>query len=161
MKHLLTTIAALMLLALTAHAQTNRFAATIFAAKTSDQSITNTTNATTITELTFATQANAKYMVTFYPIIEASTTSTFLQVVASNATAYGYWNTIATGFAGTNAVTNATAFNVTSGRSPLQVFYVSAGTNSGTISIVYYSSVATNTNTIKAGSFLRADRMPQ
>jgi len=161
MKHLLTTIAAMMLLALPAHAQTNRFAATIFGVKTNDQSITNTTNATTVTELTFATQANAKYMVTFYPIIEASTTSTVLQVVASNATAYGYWNGITTGFAGTNAVTTATAFGVTGGRSPLQMFYVSAGTNSGTISIVYYSSAATNTNTIKAGSFIRADRMPQ
>jgi hypothetical protein len=161
MKHLLTTLAALMLLALTAHAQTNRFAATIFAAKTSDQSITNTTNATTVTDLTFATQANAKYMVTFYPIIEAGAASTLLQVVSSNATAYGYWNQITSGFASSNAVTNATGFSVTSGRSPLQVFYVSAGTNNGTISIVYYSSVATNTNTIKAGSFLRADRMPQ
>ena len=150
-----------MLLAITAHAQTNRFAATIFAVKTADQSITNTTNATTVTELTFATQANAKYMVTFYPIIDASALNTVLQVVSSNATTYGNWNGISSLFAGTNAVTTATGFGVTGARSPLQMFYVSAGTNNGTISIVYYSSVATNTNTIKAGSFIRADRMPQ
>ena len=150
-----------MLLALTAHAQTNRFAATIFAVKTSDQSITNTTNATTVTELTFATQANAKYMVTLFPIIENATTSTYLQVVASNATAYGYWNTAGTGFASTNIVTIEAGFSISTARSPIQIFYVAAGTNNGTISLVYRSTVATNTNTIKAGSFIRADRMPQ
>jgi hypothetical protein len=161
MKNLLTTIAALMLLALTAHAQTNRFAATIFAAKTADQSITNTTNATTVTDLTFATQANAKYVVTLFPIIEGAFASTVLQVVASNATTYGFWNNISSGFASINAVTGTNGFSIVAARSPLQMFYVSGGTNNGTISVVYYSSVATNTNTIKAGSFIRADRMPQ
>jgi hypothetical protein len=161
MKHLPTTIAALMLLALTAHAQTNRFAATIFAAKTADQSITNTTNATTVTELTFATQANAKYMVTLLPIMEGVNASTALQVVASNSTTYGYWNNFASGFAGVTPVTTEVLFSIVTARSPIQTFYVLAGTNNGTISLVYRSTVATNTNTIKAGSFLRADRMPQ
>jgi len=157
-----TILAILLLAAATSvHAQTNRFAATVFAAKTSDQSITNTTNATTVTELTFATQANARYVVTMLPIVEASATSTALQVVASNATAFGTWNGISSSFAATNQVTNEIGLGTTVQRSVLQNFYVVAGTNAGNISVTFRSSVASNTNTIKAGSFIRADRMPQ
>jgi hypothetical protein len=43
----------------------------------------------------------------------------------------------------------------------LNTFFVQAGTNSGNVTVTLYSSVATNTNTIKAGSFMRADRVPQ
>jgi FtsH-binding integral membrane protein len=147
--------------AATASAQTNRFAATVFNALTNNLSITNQTNATTISNLTFATQANARYAVTFYPIIEAASTSTVLQVVASNATVYGFWNGITTGFAGTNEITNGNAYSITTARGVLQTFFVQAGTNAGNVTVTFYSSVATNTNTIKAGSFMRADRVPQ
>jgi hypothetical protein len=147
--------------AATASAQTNRFAATVFNVMTNNLSITNQTNATTISNLTFATQANARYAVTFYPIIEAGSTSTVLQVVATNATVYGFWNGITTGFAGTNEITNGNAYSITTARGVLQTFFVQAGTNAGNVTVTFYSSVATNTNTIKAGSFMRADRVPQ
>jgi len=147
--------------AATASAQTNRFAATVFNVMTNDLSITNQTNATTISNLTFATQANARYAVTFYPIIEAASTSTVLQVVATNATVYGFWNGITTSFAGTNQITNGNAYSITTARGVLQTFFVQAGTNAGNVTVTFYSSVATNTNTIKAGSFMRADKMPQ
>jgi hypothetical protein len=157
-----TILAILFLAAATSvHAQTNRFAATVFAAKTSDQSITNTTNATTVTELTFNTQANARYVVTMLPIVEASATSTVMQVVASNATAFGTWNGSATSFAATNPVTNEIGLGITVQRAVLQNFYVVAGTNAGNISLTFRSNVASNTNTIKAGSYIRADRVPQ
>jgi hypothetical protein len=157
-----TILAILLLAAATSvHAQTNRFAATVFSAKTSDQSITNTTNATTVTELTFATQANARYVVTMLPIVEASATSTAMQVVASNATALGTWNGPATSFAATNQITNEIGLGITVQRAVLQNFYVIAGTNAGNISVTFRSSVASNTNTIKAGSYIRADRVPQ
>jgi len=156
-----TILAILLLAAATSHAQTNRFAATVFAAKTSDQSITNTTNATTVTEMTFDTQANARYAVTMLPIVEASATSTAMQVVASNATAFGTWNGTATSFAATNQITNEIGLSITVQRAVLQSFYVVAGTNAGSISLTFRSSVASNTNTIKAGSFIRADRIPQ
>jgi hypothetical protein len=135
-------------------------AQTIFAVKTNDQTIINETNATTITDLTFATEEGARYVVTFLPIIEASLTTTALTVVASNATAFGSWNSVGAGFASTNDITNENGFVVTTARAILQTFYVEGGTNSGTISVTFRSTVATNTNTIKAGSFLRADKMP-
>jgi hypothetical protein len=133
---------------------------TIFAVKTTDQTIIDETNATTITDLSFNTEPNARYVVTFFPIIEASENATALRVVASNATAYGNWNGLAAGFAGPNEITNENNYNATLARSPLQVFYVEGGTDAGTISVTFRSTVSTNTNTIKAGSFLRADKMP-
>jgi hypothetical protein len=157
-----TLLAILLLVAATSvHAQTNRFAATIFKAKTSDQSITNTTNATTVTELTFATQANAKYVVTMLPIVEAAAQSTALQVVASNATAFGTWNGSGASFAAINQITNEIGLGITVRRAVLQSFYVVAGTNAGSVSVTFRSSVASNTNTIKEGSFIRADKVPQ
>jgi hypothetical protein len=147
--------------AATVSAQTNRFAATVFSAKTSDQSITNTTNATTVTQMTFATQANAKYYVTMLPIIEAASTSTALQIVASNATVFGTWNGVTTSFSSTTPITNDFGLSITTLRSVWQAFYVVAGTNNGSISLTFRSSTAGNTNTFKAGSFIRADKMPQ
>jgi hypothetical protein len=147
--------------AATASAQTNRFAATVFNVMTNDLSITNQTSATTISNLTFATQANARYAVTFYPIIEASAINTILLVVASNSTAFGNWNGITASFAGTTPITNEFTYGITTARAPVQTFYVVGGTNAGSISVTFKSTVATNTNTIKAGSFMRADRVPQ
>ena len=147
--------------AATASAQTNRFAATVFNVLTNNLSITNQTNAVTISNLTFATQANARYAVTFNPIIEASAISTAVTVVASNATAFGFWSGAASAFAGTTPITNEFSFTVTTARAVPQVFYVLAGTNAGSVSVTFRSSVATNTNTIRVGSFLRADRVPQ
>ena len=148
--------------AATASAQTNRFAATIFNVLTNNLSITNQTNAVTISNLTFATQANARYAVTFVPTLEAATTSTALTVVASNATVFGFWNGSSSVYTpSTNALTNENGLAVTTARSLPQQFYVLAGTNAGSISVTFRSSVATNTNTIRAGSFMRADRVPQ
>jgi hypothetical protein len=135
-------------------------AQTIFTVKTNDQTIIDETNATTITDLTFATEPGARYVVTFFPIIEASAINNALQVVASNATAYGNWNGLGAGSSGIVQATNEATFGATNARSPLQTFYVEGSTNAGSISVTFRSTVATNTNTIKAGSFLRADKMP-
>ena len=135
-------------------------AQTIFTVKTNDQTIIDETNATTITDLTFATEPGARYVVTLIPIMEASAASTALQVVATNAAAYGNWNQLGVSASGTIEITNDASFGVTTARSPLQVFYVEGDTNAGSISVTFRSTVATNTNTIKAGSFLRADKMP-
>jgi hypothetical protein len=160
MKLIIALLAALTIANATNAQTTNRFAATIFSVRTNDLSITNQTNATT-TGLTFATQANARYAVTLYPILEAASTSTALSIVASNATVFGTWNGTATGFANTNQITNEISLTITTLRAVLQGFYVVAGTNAGSISLTFRSSVTNNTNTIKAGSFLRADKVPQ
>jgi hypothetical protein len=135
-------------------------AQTIFTVKTNDQTIIDETNATTITDLTFATEPGARYVVAFVPIIEGAASFTAMTVNASNCTVFGNWNAPTTLFAGTTAITNEFSFAITIPRSPFQTFYVEGGTNAGSISVTFRSTVATNTNTIKAGSFLRADRMP-
>jgi len=135
-------------------------AQTIFTVKTNDQTIINETNATTITDLTFATEPGARYVVTFYPIVEAEVGGTVFQVVASNATVYGTWNFHATGFGSTNVLTNEASSSVTGARGFLQTFYVEGATNAGAINVAFRSGPETNTNTIKAGSFMRADKMP-
>jgi hypothetical protein len=132
-------------------------AQTIFTVKTNDQTIIDETNATTITDLTFATEPGARYVVTFFPIVE---NGAFMQVIASNALVFGNWNRVDAGFSSTNPITNEAVIGTTGTlRSPVQVFYVEGGTNAGAISATFRG--ATNsTNTIKAGSFLRADKMP-
>jgi hypothetical protein len=139
-------------------------AQTIFKVMTNDLSITNQTNATTLGDLTFDTAPNARYVVTLYPIVEAAAISTELQLTASNATVFGNWTT--TGLAGalaasTTQLTNRGSFSITAARAPWQSFYVLGGTNAGSVSVNFNSTTATNTNTIKAGSFLRAELMPQ
>jgi hypothetical protein len=132
-------------------------AQTIFTVKTNDQTIINETNATTITDLTFATEPGARYVVTFFPIVE---NGAFMQVIASNALVFGNWNRVDAAFSSTNPITNEATIG-TSGtlRSPVQVFYVEGGTNAGAISATFRGATNT-TNTIKEGSFLRADKMP-
>jgi hypothetical protein len=132
-------------------------AQTIFSVRTNDLSITNETNATS-TGLSFDTEPNARYVVTLYPIFEGSTA---LQVINTNASVFGNWNTTGTGFSSTNPLTNEISTGASAViRAPLQIFYVEGGTNAGSISMTFRSSTATNTNTIKAGSFLHANRMP-
>jgi hypothetical protein len=132
-------------------------AQTIFSVRTNDLSITNETNATS-TGLSFNTEPNARYVVTLYPIVFGNTE---VQMVASNSTLFGQWNGLGTGFASTTELTNSRTFSSGSdNRGAFQTFYVEGGTNAGSISMTFRSSTATNTNTIKAGSFLRADRMP-
>jgi hypothetical protein len=135
-------------------------AQTIFKVMTNDLSITNQTNATTITDLTFDTAPNARYVVTANPVFDGSS---YFQFVSTNATIVGQWNITGTlGFGSTNPLTNEIAGGTTgTTRSLLQVFYVLGGTNAGSVSLTFRSVTATNTNTIKAGSFLRADLMPQ
>jgi hypothetical protein len=134
-------------------------AQTIFTVKTNDQTIIDETNATTITDLTFATEPGARYVVTFYPIIEGVT---ILQMNETNATIYGQWNGLGTGFASATELTTGRAFSVSGSdtRGALQVFYVEGGTNAGSISATFQGADTNTTNTIKAGSFLRADKMP-
>lgn len=146
------------------HAQTtNRFAATIFRALTNDVAITNQTNMTVVTGLTVTIEPNKRYAFQLFPVISASTSSTVVQLVASNATIYGFWDGITTGSYGTQPLTNANSFNITTSRAPAQFFYVIGGTNTnaGTIGVQFSSSVATNTNTFNIGSFMRADKLPQ
>lgn len=147
--------------AATASAQTNRFAATVFSVRTNDLSITNQTNATS-TELTFNTQANAGYAVTIFTITDqGGAGNTLLNLVASNATLFGTWNGAGSSFATTNNITNTFTISASGQRGISQTFYVAAGTNAGSVTLQFSGNVATNTNTIKAGSFMRADKMPQ
>jgi hypothetical protein len=133
-------------------------AQTIFKVMTNDLSITNETNATTITGLTFDTAPNARYVVTANPVFVGTT---FFQFSSTNATILGQWNqTGSLGFGSTNPLTNEISAGATDTRSLLQVFYVLGGTNAGSVSLIFRSTTATNTNTIKAGSFIRADLMP-
>ena len=162
MKTLLLTL--LLAAATTAFGQTtNRFAATIFSAKASDQSITNTTNMTDVTDLSFVTQANQKYSVTLLPILEATGGNFAVQMVASNATVYGTWNGITSSFGSATPATNSFTFGtITTARTALQQFYVVAGTNAGSVKLQFTQSAAsTNVHTLKAGSFIRADKVPQ
>lgn len=159
------TLFALILFALAASAQaqtTNRFAATIFKAMTNDVVITNQTNMTVLTDLSVTIEPNKKYAVQLLPIISATNTSTTLQIVASNATVYGFWDQITTQSYTTTPITNEIGFAITIMRAPAQVFYVVGGTNTnaGSINVQFRSSVATNTNTFHAGSFMRADKVP-
>lgn len=134
-------------------------AQTIFKVMTNDLSITNQTNATTIGNLTFDTAPNARYVVTANPVFEGVTS---FQFNSTNATIVGQWNQTGTlGFGSTNPLTNEISVGTTADRSLLQVFYVLGGTNAGSVSLNFRSTTATNTNTIKAGSFLRAELMPQ
>jgi hypothetical protein len=136
-------------------------AQTIFTVKTNDQTIIDETNATTITDLTFNTEANARYVVALMPII-ANNMRTEFRVVASNAVVYGNWFGL-NAFTGplSTDLTNFFTFNDLDAEAVSeQVFYVESGTNAGSISVEFKSPVADTTNTIKAGSFLRADKMP-
>lgn len=157
-----TLLAILFLVAATSvHAQTNRFAATIVRVLTSDVSITNQTNMVTVSGLTISTDANKRYAVKLFPIISAAAATTVLQIVASNATVYGFWDGISGGSYGINQMTNENGFGITTARAPVQEFYVVAGTNAGSISIQVRSSVTPNTNSIGIGSYIRADKLPQ
>ena len=156
-----TILAILLLAAATSHAQTNRFAATVFSVRTNDLSITNTTNATA-SGLTFNTQANAMYAVTIFTITDQGAGgNTLLNLVSSNATLFGTWNGAGSAFASTNNITNSFSISATGQRAISQTLYVAAGTNSGSVTLQFSGNVTNNTNTIKAGSFIRADRMPQ
>ena len=146
-----------------ASAQTNRFAATIFRALTNDVAITNQTNMTVVTNLTVTIEPNKRYAFQLFPVMSASVSATEVQLVASNATIYGFWDGIgASGYSAT-ALTSANSFGITASRAPAQFFYVIGGTNTnaGTISVQFRSTVATNTNTFQSGSFMRADKLPQ
>ena len=134
-------------------------AQTIFKVMTNNLSITNQTNSTTIGNLTFDTAPNARYVVTANPVFEGVTS---FQFNSTNATIVGQWNQTGTlGFGSTNPLTNEISVGTTADRSLLQVFYVLGGTNAGSVSLNFRSTTATNTNTIKTGSFLRAELMPQ
>ena len=163
--HLLFALTALTALAVPAAAQTttNRFAATIVRALTNDFAITNQTNMTVVSGLTTTVEPNRRYLFQFLPLVSASASSTELQIVASNATVYGFWDGITSLSYSTNSLTNVNGFNITTARAPYQVFYVVGGTNTnaGSISVQFRSGVATNTNTFNAGSMMRADKLPQ
>ena len=160
------TLLAIILLALATSAvqaqTTNRFAATIFKALTNDLVITNQTNYVTVTNLSVTIEPNKKYAVALFPILSATNTSTGLQIVASNATVFGFWDGTGSSSYGTNPLTTENGFSITSQRAPAQFFYVVGGTNTnaGSINVQFRSSVATNTNTFHTGSYMRADKMP-
>lgn len=135
-------------------------AQTIFSVRTNDLSITNRTNATS-TGLSFDTEPNARYVVTLYTITDQGAGgNTLLNLVSSNANLFGNWNGAAQFFATTNNITSEFTISSLGQRSILQTFYVAADTNAGSVTLQFRGNSATNTNTIKAGSFIRADRMP-
>ncbi len=140
-------------------------AQTQFNAVTNDQSITDTTNFVDVTNMSFLTEANARYVVTASISLSHQTNlsgSTALQFVVSNATTYGTWYT----FSGSSTISingGIASFSApTNARSVHQTFYVVGGTNNGEVKLQMAQSSATNsiTNTINAGSWIRADKLP-
>ena len=134
--------------------------APIFKVLTNDFSITNQTNMTVVDGLTISTEAGKAYVVELLPIFSAAFLFTELQIVASNATVYGFWDGLGNLSYSTNAVTNANSFSAGSDpRAPLQKFYVTANTNAGSIALQFKSTTDTNTNTIGAGSYMMAQEV--
>jgi hypothetical protein len=135
-------------------------AAPLFKVLTNDFSITNQTNMTVVDGLTISTEAGKAYIFELFPILTAAFIFTELQIVASNATIYGQWDNIGTGGYGTNALTNINTATVgTDSRIPKQKFYVTTGTNAGSILLQFRSTEATNTNTVQAGSYMTAQEV--
>jgi hypothetical protein len=137
-------------------------AQTQFSATTNDQSVSNTTNFVDVTNMSFLTEANARYVVTASILVNAaySTPALTMQFVFSNATGYGSWTT--TSVSTTNLISTVAGIGTTNARAANQVFYVEGGTNAGEVKLQMSQSFATNsvTNTIQAGSWIRAEKMP-
>lgn len=134
--------------------------APIFKVLTNDFSITNQTNMTVVDGLTISTEAGKAYIFELFPITSASAASTSFQIVATNATVYGNWDGEGVSSYTTNRITNVLTRSPTDARVLLQKFYVTAGTNAGSVSFQFSSPPpATNTNTIGAGSYMLAQEV--
>lgn len=131
----------------------------IFKVLTNDFSITNQTNMTVVDGLTVPTEAGKTYVFELFPIVSAIVSTTDVQIVASNATVYGFWDLPSSGSYSTNALTNILTFLGAAPRAIKQRFYVEAGTNAGSISLQFSSPNATNTNTIGVGSYMMAQEV--
>jgi hypothetical protein len=135
-------------------------AAPIFKVLTNNFSITNQTNMTVVDGLTISTEAGKAYIFELFPIVSADAAGTSVQIVATNATVYGNWDSISAASYTITPLTNAlNNISITTARVPNQKFHVVAGTNAGSIAFQFSSSSATNTNTIGAGSYMTAQEV--
>jgi hypothetical protein len=135
-------------------------AAPIFKVLTNNFSITNQTNMTVVDGLTISTEAGKAYIFELFPIVSADAAGTSFQIVATNATVYGNWDSISAASYTITPLTNAlNNITITTARVPNQKFHVVAGTNAGSIAFQFSSSVATNTNTIGEGSYMMAQEV--
>jgi hypothetical protein len=135
-------------------------AAPIFKVLTNNFSITNQTNMTVVDGLTISTEAGKAYIFELFPIVSADVAGTSVQIVATNATVYGNWDSISAASYTITPLTNAlNNISITTARVPNQKFHVVAGTNAGSIAFQFSSSSATNTNTIGAGSYMMAQEV--
>jgi hypothetical protein len=135
-------------------------AAPIFKVLTNNFSITNQTNMTVVDGLTISTEAGKAYIFELFPIVSADAVGTSFQIVATNATVYGNWDSISAASYTITPLTNAlNNISITTARVPNQKFHVVAGTNAGSIAFQFSSSSATNTNTMGAGSYMTAQEV--
>jgi hypothetical protein len=135
-------------------------AAPIFKVLTNNFSITNQTNMTVVDGLTISTEAGKAYIFELFPIVSADVAGTSVQIVATNATVYGNWDSISAASYTITPLTNAlNNISITTARVPNQKFHVVAGTNAGSIAFQFSSSSATNTNTIGEGSYMTAQEV--
>jgi hypothetical protein len=135
-------------------------AAPIFRVLTNNYSITNQTNMTVVDGLTISTEAGKAYIFELFPIVSADVAGTSVQIVATNATVYGNWDSISAASYTITPLTNAlNNISITTARVPNQKFHVVAGTNAGSIAFQFSSSSATNTNTIGEGSYMMAQEV--
>jgi hypothetical protein len=135
-------------------------AAPIFRVLTNNFSITNQTNMTVVDGLTISTEAGKAYIFELFPIVSADVAGTSVQIVATNATVYGNWDSISAASYTITPLTNAlNNISITTARVPNQKFHVVAGTNAGSIAFQFSSSSATNTNTIGEGSYMTAQEV--
>jgi hypothetical protein len=135
-------------------------AAPIFKVLTNNFSITNQTNMTVVDGLTISTEAGKAYIFELFPIVSADAAGTSVQIVATNATVYGNWDSISAASYTITPLTNAlNNITITTARVPKQKFHVVAGTNAGSIAFQFSASSATNTNTIGEGSYMMAQEV--
>lgn len=133
----------------------------IFKVLTNDFSITNQTNFVTVDGLTLPTEAGKHYVVKLFPSLRHTQLASDVIIAASNNAVFGNWDSFGTSGFTTNPLTNAQTFGHASDttRVFVQNFYVASGTNDGSISFQFRSTVETNVNTIHAGSYILAQEV--
>lgn len=146
-------------------AATNFAAAPIVKWKATTQSVTNSVTLVDDDTLFFATEANARYYVTLYLMLEglAGATGTHSFVIsATNATVYGTWRATGGTFA-TTPLTTETSFNLggANPRSFYVKFTVEGGAAAGEVKLRWAQGTTNGiASSVSEGSFIRADKMP-
>jgi len=131
--------------------------------KPTNSTFSNATNLITDENLTFIAAQNSRYIVSLFLIF---TRSTAFQIVASNATVFGYWNGLNSSSSlqtTTTLMTNeriSTPFGNGLGYVP-QHFVVTTTNSSSTVSLHYKQSTPdTNTNIVHSGTWMRVEKLP-